>query len=115
MPHAASWRGTRGRSPTALLHARLHARLHAWLAKLCACLTRLIPDLLLRLKLDLHKFVDDVGEVVDRATKEDKMEQTLSKLQANCRTCQTGLKLVSNLSLTWAISPARLTFRLMHV
>ena len=32
------------------------------------------------LALELHRFVDDVGEVVDRATKEDKMEQTLAKL-----------------------------------
>ena len=31
--------------------------------------------------LQLHKFVDDVGEVVDRAVKEDKMEQTLAKLK----------------------------------
>ena len=33
------------------------------------------------LKLQLHKFVDDVGEVVDRAQKEDKMEQSLGKLK----------------------------------
>ena len=33
------------------------------------------------LKLQLHKYVDDVGEVVDRAVKEDKMEQTLAKLK----------------------------------
>ena len=32
------------------------------------------------IELELHKFVDDVGEVVDRANKEDKMEQTLQKL-----------------------------------
>jgi dynein heavy chain len=32
------------------------------------------------LNLQLHKFVDDVGEVVDQAKKEDKMEQTLVKL-----------------------------------
>jgi dynein heavy chain len=32
------------------------------------------------LELQLHKFVDDVGEVVDRAVKEDKMEQQLAKL-----------------------------------
>lgn len=30
--------------------------------------------------MELHKFVDDVGEVVDRAQKEDKMEQSLAKL-----------------------------------
>ena len=33
------------------------------------------------LALELHNFVDDVGEVVDQATKEDKMEQTLVKLE----------------------------------
>ena len=33
------------------------------------------------MKLELHKFVDDVGEVVDRAQKEDKMEQSLGKLK----------------------------------
>jgi len=32
------------------------------------------------LKLELFKYVDDVGEVVDQANKEDKMEQTLIKL-----------------------------------
>ena len=31
-------------------------------------------------QLELHRFTDDVGEVVDRAQKEDKMEQTLAKL-----------------------------------
>jgi len=34
------------------------------------------------LALQLHKFVDDVGEVVDRAVKEDKMEQQLAKLSS---------------------------------
>ena len=40
------------------------------------------PDFALRqlLQLQLHKYVDDVGEVVDRAIKEDKMEQQLAKL-----------------------------------
>ena len=33
------------------------------------------------LALNLQNYVDDVGEVVDRATKEDKMEQTLEKLK----------------------------------
>lgn len=32
--------------------------------------------------LELYKYVDDVGEVVDRAQKEDKMEQSLAKLNA---------------------------------
>ena len=39
-------------------------------------------------KLQLHKFVDDVGEVVDRATKEDKMEQTLAKLAVTWKTVE---------------------------
>ena len=38
--------------------------------------------------LQLHKFVDDVGEVVDRATKEDKMEQTLAKLAVTWKTVE---------------------------
>ena len=40
------------------------------------------PDFALRqlLQLQLHKYVDDVGEVVDRAIKEDKMEMQLAKL-----------------------------------
>ncbi|KAK9817742.1 hypothetical protein WJX72_001478 [[Myrmecia] bisecta] len=33
------------------------------------------------LKLELHKFEDEVGEIVDRAQKEEKMEQTLAKLK----------------------------------
>ena len=32
------------------------------------------------LALELHKFEDDVGEIVDRAQKEEKMELTLKKL-----------------------------------
>lgn len=32
------------------------------------------------LALNLQNYVDDVGEVVDRANKEDKMQQTLDKL-----------------------------------
>ena len=40
------------------------------------------------LKLNLHNFVDDVGEVVDRATKEDKMEQTLAKLKETWATIE---------------------------
>merc|ERR1712216_563368 len=39
-------------------------------------------------KLQLHKFVDDVGEVVDRAQKEDKMEQTLAKLAVTWKTIE---------------------------
>ena len=34
------------------------------------------------------KFVDDVGEVVDRATKEDKMEQTLQKLSVTWKSVE---------------------------
>eukprot|EP00899_Mesostigma_viride_P003607 jgi/Mesvir1/13247/Mv18980-RA.1 len=34
------------------------------------------------LKLQLHLFEDEVGEIVDRAQKEEKMEQSLAKLQA---------------------------------
>lgn len=33
------------------------------------------------LKLELHKFEEEVGEIVDRAQKEEKMEQSLSKLK----------------------------------
>jgi len=38
--------------------------------------------------LELHRFVDDVGEVVDRAQKEDKMEQTLAKLEVTWATVE---------------------------
>ena len=33
------------------------------------------------LKLELHKFADEVGEIVDCAQKEEKMEQGLAKLK----------------------------------
>ena len=33
------------------------------------------------LKLELHKFEEEVGEIVDRAQKEEKMEQGLAKLK----------------------------------
>ncbi len=33
------------------------------------------------LKLELHKFEEEVGEIVDRAQKEEKMEQALAKLR----------------------------------
>lgn len=33
------------------------------------------------LALELHKFEDEVGEIVDRAQKEEKMEQSLAKLK----------------------------------
>ncbi len=33
------------------------------------------------LKLELHKFEEEVGEIVDRAQKEEKMEQALIKLK----------------------------------
>lgn len=33
------------------------------------------------LALELHKFEDEVGEIVDRAQKEEKMEQSLGKLR----------------------------------
>lgn len=41
------------------------------------------PDLLLEevLRLELHQYADEVGDVLDRAQKEDKMEASLSKLQ----------------------------------
>ena len=42
------------------------------------------------LKLNLQNFVDDVGEVVDRAMKEDKMEQTLKKLDESWATVEFG-------------------------
>ena len=42
------------------------------------------------LALQLHKFVDDVGEVVDQANKEDKMEQTLNKLEETWKVVEFG-------------------------
>lgn len=41
------------------------------------------PDFKLRdlLQLELHKFEEEVGEIVDRAQKEEKMEQSLAKLK----------------------------------
>ena len=42
------------------------------------------------LALQLHKFVDDVGEVVDQANKEDKMEQALKKLDETWKTVEFG-------------------------
>ena len=44
------------------------------------------------LRLELYKFVDDVGEVVDQANKEDKMEQTLFKLKDTWAVVQFGLE-----------------------
>jgi dynein heavy chain len=35
------------------------------------------------LTLQLHKFEEDVGEIVDRAQKEEKMENGLNKLEEN--------------------------------
>ncbi len=35
------------------------------------------------LKLELHKFEEEVGEIVDRAQKEEKMEQSLAKLKVS--------------------------------
>ena len=35
------------------------------------------------LKLELHKFADEVGEIVDCAQKEEKMEQGLAKLKVS--------------------------------
>ncbi len=32
------------------------------------------------IRLELHKFEDDVGEIVNRAQKEEKMEQALKKI-----------------------------------
>ena len=43
------------------------------------------------LKLQLHKYVDDVGEVVDQANKEDKMEIALKKLDETWLTVEFGL------------------------
>ena len=40
------------------------------------------------LALNLHNFVDDCGEVVDRAQKEDKMELTLAKLEETWKTVE---------------------------
>ena len=37
------------------------------------------------LRLELHKFEDEVGEIVDRAQKEEKMEQGLAKLKVGSR------------------------------
>ena len=42
------------------------------------------------LALQLHKYVDDVGEVVDQANKEDKMEQTLKKLDETWKVVDFG-------------------------
>lgn len=47
------------------------------------------------LKLELHKFADEVGEIVDCAQKEEKMEQGLAKLKVQCKiglqqTCMTS-------------------------
>ena len=42
------------------------------------------------LALQLHKFVDDVGEVVDQANKEDKMEITLKKLDETWKSVEFG-------------------------
>eukprot|EP00966_Prymnesium_polylepis_P164351 3799605-Prymnesium_polylepis.1 len=44
------------------------------------------------LKLNLQNYVDDVGEVVDRAQKEDKMEQTLDKLDVSWATVEFGFE-----------------------
>lgn len=39
------------------------------------------------LKLELHKFADEVGEIVDCAQKEEKMEQGLAKLKVVSWVC----------------------------
>ena len=45
------------------------------------------------LKLELHKFADEVGEIVDCAQKEEKMEQGLAKLKViDC--CSTRHKII---------------------
>jgi dynein heavy chain len=36
------------------------------------------------LELELHNFGDDVGEIVDQAQKEEKMEETLVELKSTC-------------------------------
>jgi hypothetical protein len=43
------------------------------------------PNLLLEavLKLELHQYADEVGDVLDRAQKEDKMESSIAKLQVS--------------------------------
>ena len=44
------------------------------------------------LKLELHKFADEVGEIVDCAQKEEKMEQGLAKLKVIvCQSCAVSL------------------------
>ena len=40
------------------------------------------------LELELHKFGDDVGEIVDQAQKEEKMEQTLKMLDETWSVCE---------------------------
>eukprot|EP01051_Picozoa_sp_SAG22_P026690 SAG22_NODE_8549_length_646_cov_1.279707_1_plen_203_part_10 len=40
------------------------------------------------LDLELHKFGDDVGEIVDQAQKEEKMEQTLKLLDETWSVCE---------------------------
>ena len=42
------------------------------------------------LQLELENFVDDVGEVVDQANKEDKMEIALKKLDETWKTVEFG-------------------------
>lgn len=42
------------------------------------------------LKLELHKFADEVGEIVDCAQKEEKMEQGLAKLKVTQCACITA-------------------------
>ncbi|CAD7704939.1 unnamed protein product [Ostreobium quekettii] len=43
------------------------------------------------LALELHKFEDEVGEIVDRAQKEEKMEQSLAKLEETWSKCEFQL------------------------
>ena len=42
------------------------------------------------LKLELHKFADEVGEIVDCAQKEEKMEQGLAKLKVQDLQCASS-------------------------
>ena len=59
------------------------------------------------LSLQLHQYVDDVGEVVDRALKEDKMEQALDKLATTWSTLEFEFEQVVLPPLSRPPEPAR--------
>ncbi len=63
------------------------------------------------LRLELHQFEEEVGEIVDRAQKEEKMEQTLAKLKV-CATMMLGCRVISKYAFTNIDSGAFVTSRL---